>query len=262
MGMFATRRVGALALVAIIGITACGSDDESASIAMPDVTGSQLDVALSDIEKAGIEDEVDIDGGGTFGVVDKSNWTVCAQSPAAGTAVDSAPRLTVDRSCGEEDSAEGSAEEPTPTSEPTSETAAPESTVPAVEPTLTTDSNADLAALLRGTDTCAATIGAFATKYRGRTIEFDGSIGAMAKHDDYDTQYDILVSYGDFSETVSYGGPSFQFRDVGILDLNLVGSDIPDSIGVGANLHVVARVGDFVENQCLFLLDPVTTAIR
>ena len=124
---------------------------------------------------------------------------------------------------------------------------------------LTAATNADLAALLAGTDTCADTIGAFAAKYRGQAIEFDGSVGAMNNHADYNTRYDILVSYGDFSETKSYGGPSFQFRDVGVSDLHLVGSD---SIGVGANLHVVAKVGEFVENQCLFLLDPVSTTVR
>ena len=254
--MVVVRLVGAL--VAIIGLTACGSDDKASAIVMPDVTGRQLDVALDDIKQAGFDDEVDIDGGGTFGVVDESNWKVCTQVPAAGRSIGDAPRLTVDRSC-----EEASAEDPTTTtSGPVPETAAPDSIVPAVEPALTADSNADLAALLRGTDTCAETVGAFATKYRGRTIEFDGSIGAMAKHDEYNTRYDILVSYGDFSETVSHGGPSFQFRDVWILDLNLVGSDIPDSIGVGANLHVVAKVGEFIANQCLFLLDPVTTTVR
>lgn len=60
---------------------------------MPDVTGRQLDVALDDIKQTGFDDEVEVVGGGTFGIVDKSNWQVCEQSPAAGQAV-TAPRLT------------------------------------------------------------------------------------------------------------------------------------------------------------------------
>lgn len=253
--MFALRPV--VALIALIGLTACESGDKAA-IVMPEVTGRQLDEALADIKSAGFDDEVDVEGGGTFGVVDESNWTVCEQTPAAGKAIGDAPRLTVDRSCGDE-AAEDTDEDTAPTSEPTTDTAAPETTVPAAQPALTAKSNADLAALLAGTDTCGESIGAFAAKYRGQAIEFDGSVSAMNNHADYDTRYDILVSYGDFSETKSYGGPSFQFRDVGISDLHLAGSD---SIGVGANVHVVAKVGEFVENQCLFLLDPVTTTVR
>jgi hypothetical protein len=82
---------------------------------MPGVTGRQLDVALDGIKRAGFEDEVDVDGGGTFGVVVESNWEVCDQSPAAGDAIKEAPRLTVDRSC-DDGSSSGSTQ--TTTSEP------------------------------------------------------------------------------------------------------------------------------------------------
>jgi len=101
---------------AIIGLasllSACGSDDPAV---MPDVTTRRLDIAISDIERAGFEDEVEVLGGGTFGVVDESNWTVCDQEPAAGDEIGAAPRLTVDRSCGEQDTLEG---EGTPEVEP------------------------------------------------------------------------------------------------------------------------------------------------
>lgn len=66
---------------------------------MPDVVGKRLDVALSDVERAGFDDEVEVLGGGTFGVIDESNWTVCTQEPASGTELFSAPRITVDRTC-------------------------------------------------------------------------------------------------------------------------------------------------------------------
>ncbi|MDJ0349664.1 PASTA domain-containing protein [Cryobacterium sp. PH29-G1] len=77
---------------------------------MPDVVGKQLDVALSDVERAGFGDDVEVLGGGMFGVVDESNWTVCSQEPENGTKVDTAPRLTVDRTCDGDDAA-GSAPE-------------------------------------------------------------------------------------------------------------------------------------------------------
>ena len=77
-------------------LAGCGSsgNGENAATPMPLVTGLQLDVALSDIEAAGFSNEVEIIGGGTFGVVDESNWTVCEQSPAAGQALAN-PLLTV-----------------------------------------------------------------------------------------------------------------------------------------------------------------------
>lgn len=68
-------------------------------VTMPDVVGKSLEVALSDVERAGINDEVEVLGGGMFGVLDESNWTVCSQVPETGTELASAPRLTVDRTC-------------------------------------------------------------------------------------------------------------------------------------------------------------------
>ena len=104
---------GWIAAFLLLGLTGCGSDEATA--VMPDVTGLQLDVALSDIERAGFTDEVDVLGGGVFGVVDESNWVVCEQEPGAGQSLNSAPRLTVDRSCGTDDSeaSEPPADEPT-----------------------------------------------------------------------------------------------------------------------------------------------------
>ena len=100
---------------------------------MPDVVEMQLDVALSDIERAGFEDEVEILGGGTFGVVDESNWTVCEQLPAAGEPLTGTPRVTVDRSCGGEEAAEST----TTVAESTTSTAPPTTVAPIPEETLT-----------------------------------------------------------------------------------------------------------------------------
>ncbi len=49
---------------------------------MPDLTAKRLDIALSDLDRAGYGDEPEVLGGGMFGVVDESNWTVCDQAPA------------------------------------------------------------------------------------------------------------------------------------------------------------------------------------
>jgi hypothetical protein len=152
-----------------------------------------------------------------------------------------------------------SAQDESPAAATTSEAAPTQTTA---EEILTAENNPELAALLALKDPGAASVGEFAAKYRGRTIEFDGNIGAMNNHGDYKTRYDILLSSGDFSETSS-SGPNFQFRDVNVtLDLHLTGSNIPGAIGVGDNLHVVAQVGDYNSTQELFLLEPVSTEVR
>jgi hypothetical protein len=127
---------------------------------------------------------------------------------------------------------------------------------------LAPENSPELANLLVLTDTCSPDIAAFASAHRGQTISFPGSIVAMGPHDGAKTRYDILINAGDFSETFSQPGPSFQFRDKNIVsDLHFVGS-VPDTIGVGTNLGVTAEVDRYVENQCLFLLEPVATAVR
>lgn len=80
---------------------------------MPDVINQQLDIALSDIERAGVDDEVEVLGGGLFGIVDESAWLVCAQLPLAGEVVVDPPRLSVDRSCDGESSPPEDDPEPT-----------------------------------------------------------------------------------------------------------------------------------------------------
>lgn len=129
------------------------------------------------------------------------------------------------------------------------------------EVVLTPENSPEFAAVLTLTDYCSPDIAAFAEDHRGQTISFPGNIGAMAPYEGASTRYLILVNAGDFSET-SAPGPAFQFRDVNTTyDLHWVGST-PDSIGVGTNLGVTAKVDRYEEQSCLFLLDPVATAVR
>ena len=129
------------------------------------------------------------------------------------------------------------------------------------EPTVTVKNNADLAPLLAGTAD-GPVVEKFAAEYEGQLIEFDGNISAMANHDDYKTRYNLLITAGDYSET-NADGPNFQFRNINITsDLGLIGSNVPDTIGIGDNFHFVARVGKFDPNSTLFFLEPVTTEYR
>jgi hypothetical protein len=93
--MVKCRSLAAALLVVLAA--GCGGSDP---VSMPDVNSMRLDVALSDLGAVGIDEkDVEIVGGGTFGVLDKSNWTVCEQDPEAGTPEATDIRLIVDRTC-------------------------------------------------------------------------------------------------------------------------------------------------------------------
>jgi len=148
----------------------------------------------------------------------------------------------------------------------TEEAAITETTAKIIQETtdaeLATEFQDEFAAVLAAKDPEDPSIQEFAEKYEGRTIEFDGNIAAMNLHGDYNTRYDILILAGDYSETTAVG-PNFQFRDVSvILDLNLTGSNIPDTIGVGDNLHITAEIGEYEEGSSLLLLKPVSVEFR
>lgn len=167
------------------------------------------------------------------------------------------PEASPSASAPEQSDGRSSESSDAPSEEPSDEPA-PDPTVAAP---LTPANSPELEALLTG-PADGASVEAFAQTYAGELIEFDGSIGAMNNHDGYATRYDILITYGDYSETHSNGGPSFQFRDVNITsDLNLTG-DVPDTIGVGTNVHVIAEVGSFDPMSMLFQLKPRETRVR
>jgi beta-lactam-binding protein with PASTA domain len=84
-----------LAVLMTVGIAGCGGGADGP---VPDVVGSRLDVAKSEMADAGYETE-EI-GGGMFGIVNESNWTVCETRPAAGSSASDKVKLIVDRSCG------------------------------------------------------------------------------------------------------------------------------------------------------------------
>jgi hypothetical protein len=163
---------------------------------MPNVVGRQLDIALQDIKLAGFSGEVDVAGGGMLGIIDKSNWKVCTQTPEAGKAVTKTPHVSVDRACGADAPSSTATSSVTAADDNATQADPAESAEPTVSET------PELKPLTRAT--------------------------------------------------------SADFKHL----LKLTGPNIPDTIGVGQNLRVVAKVDTFITNQCLFLLDPVSTQVR
>lgn len=180
------------------------------------------------------------------GVIREQNDARAANDPAPVSTEEPA-----DAAPSDEPADDAPTEEPTPS--PSSDAAD--------DAALTLETSSELAALLTLTDYCDSSIAAFAESHSGRTISFDGNIGAMNNHEGATTRYDILIGAGDYSET-SQPGPSFQFRDVNITnDLHLTG-DVPDMIGVGDNLHFTAEIDRYEASSCLLLLEPIQTSVR
>jgi hypothetical protein len=151
-----------------------------------------------------------------------------------------------------------------PSSEPATPVSAPGVPTPAdsgESSVLTIANSKELAALMKVGDACDESVAAFADAHAGESIEFDASIAAMANHEDYKTRWDILIAPGNKGADSSRG-PAFQYTNINVFDLNLTGSNVPDTVGVGDLLHVIADVGEYDATSCLFHLSPVSTTVR
>ncbi len=126
---------------------------------------------------------------------------------------------------------------------------------------MTTSQNDPKFAELLKADSCDDANLDFATRHKGQTIAFDGSIVNMAPHGGYDTRYDLLLGPGDKGRNTTVG-PAFKYENVNISDLGLTGKNAPATVGAGDRFRFVAKVGEFNAEQCLFFLEPVSTETR
>jgi len=134
-------------------------------------------------------------------------------------------------------------------------TPTPEASASGEPAILTARNSKEFAVLLALRDNCDDSIAPFAAKDQDRTIEFDGSVADVAK---YEIGYDILIAPGDKGPQSGIG-PGFKYAGVSMRDLNITGAD---AVAVGDLVHVVARVGEYNQTQCLFFLEPTSTRIR
>jgi PASTA domain len=61
---------------------------------IPDVIGARLDIAKQRVRRAGFD--VNVEGGGTFGVIDETNWRVVSTDPPAGNRAERGSAVTLD----------------------------------------------------------------------------------------------------------------------------------------------------------------------
>jgi beta-lactam-binding protein with PASTA domain len=88
-----TKIFALIAIASAVCLTGCGAAQPRS---VPNVTGERLNVAEDRLDAVGLD--YSASGGGTFGIVIRSNWTVCTQRPAP-RHVASSVRLSVARSC-------------------------------------------------------------------------------------------------------------------------------------------------------------------
>ncbi|HEY4347435.1 MAG TPA: PASTA domain-containing protein [Gaiellaceae bacterium] len=88
------RSCAALVAAALaLSCVACGSTDPHRA---PDLVGERLDLAEETLDAVGLRYRTV--GGGLFGIVVRSHWSVCRQSPSPGVLTRSVT-LFVDRDC-------------------------------------------------------------------------------------------------------------------------------------------------------------------
>ena len=122
---------------------------------------------------------------------------------------------------------------------------------------LTVENCSDLKNILSKKDNIDDSYADFVFEYSGRIIEFDGRIDYCTRHGNYTTRFDYLVSAGDYDPDHQIG-PSFKFEDVTWSDLH---TNI-DTVSVGLNVRIAAKVLYYDEDSGLFYLEPVSITLR
>lgn len=125
---------------------------------------------------------------------------------------------------------------------------------------ITVENDPEFAAIMGPIDTTDPRISAFVKKNKGKTVEFDGNIQYLSRHGSYKTRYDYLIGAGDFSFDHVWG-PAFQISDASLLDMHWKG-DVPDSVGIGTNIHIVATIKSYDSKSGLLTIKPVSISIR
>lgn len=90
----------------------------------------------------------------------------------------------------------------------------------------------------------------------GREVEFDASIDIMQLREDYDTRMELLLTYGDYSET-DITGPYMKVKDISY------GTQLSREIaGNKTNVRVKAKIGDYDIDKGYLELDIISIEPR
>lgn len=121
---------------------------------------------------------------------------------------------------------------------------------------LTIDNCPELANILTNNHVSNQEYIEFFNKYEDRIIEFDGNVSYIAPFEDYETRYDLLISYGNFDANHQIG-PTFKIENVNSFDLGLSAYRLIDELPIGANIHIKSKLTLFDSNTSIFYLKPI-----
>ena len=116
--------------------------------------------------------------------------------------------------------------------------------------------NQDFASLLAVKDPFDSSVSAFAEKYKGRTVEFDGNIANVIANEQrprYLLDF-VLVHGGDYNAE-TYVGPEFRFEGVMWSDFHDGSVGLPLYVHAGQNVHIKATVGSYNPDNGILKLD-------
>lgn len=201
-----------------------------------------------DVEEVSIDGDTDFESSEEFDPAVKvviRYHTFKDESTAEPTEEASAPTTTSAPTPGATPTRTAPTKTATPTPTPTREAPAPATSK--APSTLTPENNTELAALLTLKDPMDPSVAAFAKKYAGQTIEFDGCVTAQNPDGSSTTS---MVNAGDFDPNSSQG-PNFHFTKTNL-----------DDVTIGDNVHVTAKVGTFNDMQGLLEMDLVAISKR
>lgn len=147
--------------------------------------------------------------------------------------------------------------DPTVGGEPTTHTETSESTN--VTNPLTVNNSEDLRDLVNyDMQTDEINIRTYANINKGSVIEIELITAFVEKYQNYTTRFNYLL-FAVNGEHVMMEGPAFMFENVAYYDLKLIGSNIPDTFGLGIHCRVLAEIEGY-ENG-MILLNPVSIEV-
>lgn len=125
-----------------------------------------------------------------------------------------------------------------------------------VQGTITVDNNEEFAALFQVQDPSDPAIAAFAASHHNSYVEFDGVIGLVQNHEDYDTRFDVLIFGG------SYEDPKFvwfYFENLNFGEMNVSGSG---EVRSGLDFHIIGKVIGYNDEAMSIEIEPVSMVAR
>lgn len=149
--------------------------------------------------------------------------------------------------------------------ETTSEISKFETTTNTIESTLTTTvpneealnvENCSQLKTILNIDSTDDAIIAFAEKYKGYKMEFDGYVDSVSPSNDFGTMYNFVIRSGDPG---TYVGPMFYIRNHSMESMNVTGEKV---LHDGDKVHIVLEIGFYNEMTQAFWVYPIETTLR